>query len=609
MGFMFAGRGQDWPPAPRAAKAEARPVGILVENRSSLPIELLLQISEGTKWLHFDSPVRVLEARDPASVVALLRQLDDLTRTRGYHAAGFLTYEAGAAFGFAVRPDAGTLPLAWFALFEGANVREVAPPVPAGPFEIGELHPSLRWPAFQAACDRISRYLADGDTYQVNFTWQMRGRFRGDPRSLFAELTAAQQGRYGALLRIGAWSICSASPELFLARRGSQLVARPMKGTAPRGRSAAEDDARARELQASEKNRAENVMVVDMVRNDLGRIAETGSVDVRTLFAIERYPTVLQMTSEVTARSDAPLADILAAAYPSASITGAPKVRTMEIIRELEAEPRGVYTGAIGYVSPDGTAQFNVAIRTAVIDHLTERLTFGVGSGIVWDSSAKREYEECLLKAEVLRRRARPFELLETLRWTPESGFFLLDRHLERMQTSARYFGMAFPPDEVRASLRGCVAGAGTPQRVRLLLAPGGVVRAETAALDPLAAPVRVRLAAAPIDPSDPFLFHKTTNRAQYDAAQRGVGTAEPILWNPEGHVTESAVANVVVERGGVRVTPPVDCGLLAGTFRAELLARGEIQEAIVTIDELRTAPRIWLINSVREWRPATLEG
>ena len=597
-----------------------------------MAIDVIIQAGDGSKWLHFDAPVRVIEAREPGAVMHVLRQVDELTRAHGCYAAGFLTYEAGAAFGLAVRPDAGALPLAWFALFDAAHVREVGPPEASAPFEVGELHPSLEWPAFSAACDRIRGHLAEGDTYQVNFTWQMRGRFRGDARSFFAELTAAQQGRYAALLRIGPLSVCSVSPELFLSRHGSSLTARPMKGTAPRGRSAGEDDALARELRASEKNRAENVMVVDMVRNDLGRVADTGSVEVRELFAIERYPTLWQMTSEVTARSRAPLAEIFAATYPSASITGAPKVRTMEIITALETGPRGIYTGAIGYVAPDGTAQFNVAIRTAVIDHASESLTFGIGSGVVWDSDPRREYEECLLKAQVLRRRPQPFELLETLRWSPGAGFFLLDRHLERLQASARYFGVACPLDAVRTALDACVSGAERsvasgfpvapkprggeggsrtvpPQRVRLLLAPGGQVRAEAAALEPLVEPAPVSLAPGPIDPSDPFLFHKTTNRAQHETAQGGVVGAEPILWNPARQVTESANANIVVERDGARVTPRVECGLLAGTFRAELLARGEIQEGIVTIDELLTAPRIWLINSVREWRAAIIRS
>jgi para-aminobenzoate synthetase/4-amino-4-deoxychorismate lyase len=539
--------------------------------------------------------------------------VETLTRRHGYHAAGFLTYEAGAAFGLAVR-NGGGLPLAWFALFEERHVREIEPPPPSGAFDVSDLNPSREWPEFRSALDRIRQALAEGDTYQVNFTLQLRGRFEGDPHAFFADLAAAQQGRYAALIRLGSVSICSASPELFLARHGSTITARPMKGTMRRGRSVAEDAARADELRTSAKDRAENVMVVDMVRNDLGRIAETGSVEVGRLFAVERYPTLWQMTSEITARTSASLGAIFAAAYPSASITGAPKVRTMEIIRDLEAAPRGVYTGTIGYVAPDGRAQFNVAIRTAVIDHATGSLTFGVGSGVVWDSDPEREYEECLLKAEVLRRRPPPFELLETMKWTPVGGFFLLDRHLDRMRASAEYFGIDCPPERVRRALDAAVAGAASAQRVRLLLGARARVRVDTAALELDSAPARVALAAAPIDPSDVFLFHKTTNRSQYEGSvvsglSRTESAVEPILWNPQRQVTESPIANVVVERNGRLITPPVECGLLAGTFRAELLAQGVIEEGIVSVDDLPAAERIWLINSVREWREAVMTG
>ena len=572
-----------------------------------------MQVDEGERWLHLESPNRVLEARYPCQVADILREVEELTRRHGLHAAGFVTYEAGAAFGLDVREGDAALPLAWFALFDPANVREIAAPEPSAPFEVGELRPSMEWPAFQSAFERIRERLANGDTYQVNFTLHLHGAFHGDAHSFFAELSRAQQGRYSALLRLGPLTICSASPELFFARRGPQIWARPMKGTAPRGRTVAEDERQADTLRTSEKERAENVMVVDMMRSDLGRIAATGSVDVPRLFVTERYPTLWQMTSDIVARTGASLADVFAATFPSASITGAPKVRTMQIIKELEPGPRGVYTGAIGYVAPDGNAQFSVAIRTAVIDHATEQLTFGIGSGVVWDSDPKREYDECLLKAEVLRRRTPPFELLETLRWTPGSGYFLLDRHLDRLQASAHYFGITCSLDDVRATLISLVAPYGvsgfsrTALRVRLLVDHRGRPTVESAPLSLSAEPTRVVLADAPIDPSDPFLFHKTTNRAQYERAQ-GTAREEVILWNPQRQVTESAIANIVIERDGRKITPPVECGLLAGTFRAELLARGEIQEGSVTIDELRAAPRFWLINSVREWREAVFD-
>jgi para-aminobenzoate synthetase/4-amino-4-deoxychorismate lyase len=341
------------------------------------------------------------------------------------------------------------------------------------------------------------------------------------------------------------------------------------------------------------------------MRNDVGRIAETGTVTVPELLNVERYPTVWQMTSTVSAKTSATLAEILEALHPSASVTGAPKIRTMEIIAELERRPRGVYTGAIGYVAPDGTAQFSVGIRTAVIDLKTNALTYGVGSGIVWDSDPASEYQECLLKAAIFGKRPQTFELLETMRWTPAAGFFLLDRHLQRIRGSAQYFDYVWDEPSVLRALDRAVAGQTEPQRVRLLVARNGFARVECTPLGPKSvAPAKLGIAATPIDPSNVFLFHKTTHRTMYtDAAQPDCD--DVLLWTAHGDVTETTVGNIVVEIGGRKVTPPVQAGLLAGTFRAELLARGEIVEGRVTLDEVRNASRVWIINSVREWWPA----
>jgi para-aminobenzoate synthetase/4-amino-4-deoxychorismate lyase len=409
------------------------------------------------------------------------------------------------------------------------------------------------------------------------------------------------------LIDLGTHTICSASPELFFDRQGMELRARPMKGSIKRGRSPAEDEERRDLLRGSHKQQAENVMIVDMIRNDLGKVAQTGSVTVADLFEVERYPTVWQMTSCVSARSRASLSQIVGALYPSASVTGAPKRRTMSIICDLEREPRGVYTGAVGYVAPGGDARFNVAIRTALVSHAAATVEFGVGSGIVWDSTAAEEYEECLLKAAILTRPCEPFELLETLRWTPQEGYFLLERHLERLQASAGYFGFSFHLERILAALRQRPDdGPGGALRVRLLLSEDGSVRVERSPHQPRPLPLRVRLATWPIDDTDIFYFHKTTNRRTYES-QRLAGVDETILWNRQNQVTEGTTSNVVVKLADALLTPPVHCGLLAGTFRAELLARGEIVERAVTVDDLRRADRIWLINSVQEWQDARL--
>ena len=279
----------------------------------------------------------------------------------------------------------------------------------------------------------------------------------------------------------------------------------------------------------------------------------------------------------------------------------------MEILAELEPRPRGIYTGAIGYMEPTGDAQFNVAIRTAIVDERLERISYGVGSGIVWDSSADAEYEECLLKGEVLGRVPPTFELLETLRWSPDDGFLLLDRHLQRLSGSAEYFAFEYDEPKLAGDLSTAVAGVDCPLRVRLRLANSGAVTVECTPLRIQATPVRVKLSRAPISRDDVFLYHKTTNRVIYETRAFDAGADDVILWNTEGEVTESTVANIVVELDGARVTPPVACGLLAGTFRAALLDRGEISERIVRVTDLRGATRIWLINSVQGWRPATL--
>jgi para-aminobenzoate synthetase/4-amino-4-deoxychorismate lyase len=584
-------------------------------------IEALIQDDE-ERWLFFERPVRVIDARDVAAVAPAIAMVEALTRDEGLHAVGFVTYEAGAAFGLRVHPPPPGLPLAWFAVFDTAptplrhlsewgrtGVRLGSDRCQIGVrplYQVLGLAPSIDRSRFEQAFARIKRHIADGETYQVNYTFRLEGRFTGDPRALFADLVAAQRGRHGVFLRAGDLTICSASPELFFARTGSRLTARPMKGTARRGRSFAEDLKQRDELRASPKQQAENVMIVDMMRNDMGRIAEFGSVDVPDLLTVERYPTVWQMTSVVTARSRARLDEIFAALHPSASVTGAPKVRTMEILSEIEAEPRGIYTGALGYVRPGGDARFNVAIRTAVVDEARGTVTFGIGSGIVWDSDATDEYEECLLKAAVLDRRPPQFELLETMRWTPGQGFFLLQRHLQRLSDSADYFGFVCRPDEVMRALDETVAGGETPLRVRLLVDSHGRIRVERAPLQASPSPLRVGLAVDPIDPADTFLYHKTTNRAVYERARR-TGLDDVILWNPKGEVTEATIANIVVEMNGSLVTPPIDCGLLAGTFRAELLESGEVHEATVSVKDITRPRRLWLVNSVQEWRPAVL--
>ena len=352
-------------------------------------------------------------------------------------------------------------------------------------------------------------------------------------------------------------------------------------------------------------------MIVDMIRNDMGHIAVPGSVRVPALYEIARYPTVWQMTSIVESRTRATFPEIMRALFPCASITGAPKVHTMEIIRDLEAGPRGIYTGCIGHVAPGGRAWFNVAIRTVVVDKATDAAAYGVGGGVVWDSDAEDEYRECQTKSAVLTARQPVFSLLETLLWEGAAGYFLLERHLARLLASARYFGIAVDGADVRRRLQRAGGTAGPqPARVRLTVSHEGIPGIE---VGPLASqeprqPWRVAFAPASIDKSDRFLYHKTTHRQVYDEARSSVHDVDDVLlWNTDGQVTESTIANIVIERGGRALTPPVPCGLLAGVFRDELLASGEIEEAVLGKADVRGAERLWMINSVRQWVPAVL--
>jgi len=574
---------------------------------ATAPIEALVQLADAG-WLALRDPRQTVQADGVDGVRPALDEVERLTRDFGCHAVGFVTYEAGAAFGLPTRAGDSTLPLVWFGLFEPTHATKVEGPGAAGDYTLGPLSPTLDRRAFAAAFARIKEHLARGDSYQVNLTFKLRGSFAGDPLSLFRDLVSAEQGRHSLFLRMDRRCICSASPELFLGLRGMELTSRPMKGAARRGRTRDEDMRLRSALESSAKERAENVMIVDMVRNDVGHVAETGSVAVPELFAVERYPDVWQMTSLVAARSTASLEEIIRAMHPPASVTGAPKARSMEIVAALEAEPRGIYTGALGHVWPTGDASFNVAIRTALIDEQRGTIEFGIGSDVVWDSDVDTEYEECLLKCSVLGARPEDFDLVETTRWTPEQGFLLLERHLDRLNDSAEYFGFRCSRAEVASALAAAVERCTAPQRVRLSLKRDGSVRVDSTPLKSAGeAPLRVAPATHPVDPTDRFLFHKTSRRTMYQRALLD-GFDDVILWNTRGEVTEATTANVIVEIGGRRLTPPIDCGLLGGTYRAEMLARGEVSEGVITMEEFPKAERIWLTNSVHESRPAVLD-
>ncbi len=563
------------------------------------------------RWLALSGPAGSVEAETREEVLPALEEIEGRVERSGLHAAGFISYEAAPAFDPAlpVRPPDG-FPLLRFGFYR--RIAETEPPVETGRTEFPDWTPSVTESEYRRAIGEIKRRIAWGETYQVNYTYRLTGPFRGDGRELFARMIEGQGRRSGAFLEAGRYQVCSASPELFFRREGDRIVTRPMKGTGRRGSTPEEDSRLEERLARSGKNRAENLMIVDMLRNDLGRIAETGSVRAGPLFAVERYPTLFQMTSTVTARTRASLAGILAALFPCGSVTGAPKPSTMGIIAELETTPRKIYTGAVGLVSPGRRAIFLVAIRTLLADRETGTAEYGTGGGIVWDSRAGEEYREARLKARIVTGSRPDFSLLETIGWTPGEGYALLDRHLERMASSARHFHFPFDPARAGRRLREQAAGlAGSPHKVRLLLGPDGSLLCSARPLSPRPErrPLRVAFALFPVDSRDPRLGHKTTRREVYEDARAGrPGFDEVILFNERGEVTEAAAGNVVIRTGGELITPPLSSGVLPGTLRAELLAEGKIRERKITREQLAEAGEFFLINSVRGWRRAVLE-
>ncbi len=564
------------------------------------------------QWICLSDPCEVVSVSHIDNVVPELERIETAVNEQGLYAAGFISYEASPAYDSALRVHpASDFPLLWFGLYPKAEKMTL----PALPDKIthipGQWTPSVSKAGYDEAIACVKAHIAQGNTYQVNYTFRLNATFSGDARSLFLELMAVQETKYAAYIDTGRFAVCSASPELFFSLNGEELRLRPMKGTAPRGMTLSEDKSQALQLHYSEKNRAENIMIVDMIRNDAGRIAVPGSVTVPKCFEVEKYPTVWQMTSTVTAKTDASLCNIMAALFPCASITGAPKSSTMNIIANLETTPRNVYTGCIGLIAPERKARFSIAIRTVIADRETKQAEYGVGGGIVWDSDTEGEYEECKIKARVLSESRPDFSLLESLLWEPETGYFLTDYHIRRMSDSAEYFDFPFDAENIREKL-GEISRSFDKKKsykVRLLLSKQGTVSCQSQPIDMnLSAPVRIGLSLSPVNSGNPFLYHKTTYRQMYETAVKNCpGADDVILYNERGEVTETTIANIVIQYKGKRITPPVRCGLLAGTFRAYLMDQGEIEEDIIPVAMLAKSEHIYVINSVRLWRKAVL--
>jgi len=575
----------------------------------------------------YENPVGVIEARAPSEVPGCLRALD-AALANGLHVAGYMGYEASYSLEPRLRALAPShnspLPLLRFYTFEDPiqfDPRFVDEAILGGRRQghvLSALAGDLSRSDYVTRIEKTLELIRAGDIYQANFTFPLRGHLQGDALSLYAALRVAQPVAYGAFLRMEEADILSLSPELFVARRGDELITRPMKGTAARATNAAEDPDARRRLQSDPKERAENLMIVDLLRNDLSRVCNPGSVSVPNLFDVETYPSLHTMVSDVTgvARGGVKVSDILQAMFPCGSVTGAPKIRAMEVIADLEGSPRGAYTGSIGYMTPDGDFQFNVAIRTLTA-FADGTIVYPVGGGIVADSHPQKEYDECLLKSQLLNKEVEPFDLIETIGWSPDKDFTLLELHLNRLLDSAEFYGRPVTQTDVMAQLNQAIlrAGSAAKLKVRLTLDANGRINVTTAPLDQLgkAAALNFVLSETSVDSADPQLRHKTTHRKVYTEElswQRELtGCDEVVFLNQYDELTEGTWTNLFVKEDGIFLTPPVSCGLLPGVLREYMLNSSTAREAVLTVNDLRAAKKIYLGNSVRGLMPARFIG
>ena len=561
----------------------------------------------------YTDPVEIVRAATPEAVAPALAALR-AAQARGLHAAGYLTYEAGAALmPRAVAMRDGDGPLLWFGLFADcrrldADAVAALLPDPAGAWAAMP-RPRIDRATYDEALAGVLEMIRAGDIYQANLTLRADVAVAGDPLALYARLRRAAAAGHGALVATGERHLLSLSPELFFALDGDRLTCRPMKGTAMRGETVAEDAARIAALHGDAKQRAENLMIVDLMRNDMARVAVPGSVAVPALFTVESYPTVHQMTSTVTGRlgEGRDAVDVLGALFPCGSITGAPKQRSMEVIAGIEDAPRGIYTGAIGRIDADGDAAFNVAIRTLAIPAGAKVAELGLGSGIVADSRADDEWAEVQAKGAFVTAGQRPLDLIETMAFDPEDGVVLLERHLRRLTASAAALGFRFDRHGARNELQAATFRLRGAARIRLLLAQSGAIAIEIAP-PPVSRPdpLRVAVVPLPVATADFRLRHKTSDRDFYDAARRAAGTDEVVFVRPDGLLTEGSFTSLFVPGvDGRLVTPALALGLLPGVLRAELIETDRATEGYLSPDDL--AAPFFVGNALRGLLPAVV--
>jgi len=563
-------------------------------------------------WLVYEHCQDVLVAAEHSAVLSVLNEAEERAKRDGIYAVGYVAYEASHAFDHKFPKRDIDLPLACFALFATETfITSLTDLYSPDEQTNADWHLVESRESFEAKVDHIKSMIGAGEVYQINLT----SRMSNEEQVTLADFARWSHDMPHAVFMSGPEvTVCSASPELFFEREDGVVWSKPMKGTVGRKPEALADEANAQWLQTSAKNRAENVMITDMVRNDLARLSSTGKVSVDELFEVERYPSVWQMTSTVKTEVSASIADIFTALFPAASITGAPKHAAVDVIDGLEDSPREIYTGALGIIQPSGFASFNVAIRTAWSDSRSGKSRFGVGCGIVWDSDPSDEFEELQTKARILKQPDPSFHLFETM-GISDGKITRLARHLRRLENSAQYWCFTFDRSATESYLNELLSSIDSAKhwRLRLQLNRCGAI---SHSLDPFFPDLATAdseclpllISPTPVESRDPFLIHKTSRREAYDLAVAEVPEGvSPLLVNELGHVTESAIANVVYQMGGGLFTPPITDGLLPGVFRDELIDEGTVSERSLPLADIEKVESWWLINSLRGWRRCEL--
>ena len=573
--------------------------------------KIILRNKKDDSWRIFSSPVEVLFTHDLQNVREVLNKVQNKVEKKNLIAAGYLSYEAAPAFDSAYCVNKkGSLPLICFGLFKDYKTEITLESNNHESAEAIEWEIATNQTHYETHLKYIKDQIKLGNTYQVNYTLRKHSKCIANPYGFFLE--KVQDAPYAAFIESDEHTIISTSPELFFELSDESLICKPMKGTSKRGRTLKEDIALMKELKNSEKDKAENIMITDMLRNDMGKISDTGSVKVLSEFDIEKYPTVWQMTSSVKSQTRASITAIFEALFPCASVTGAPKVSSMKIISEIEDQPREIYTGAIGYIAPNNEAQFSVPIRTILSNKKIDRSVYGTGSGIVWDSEWEKEWDECQNKSAILSVSHQNFELFETMRWDSNRGIFLEELHLNRLKDSAEFYSFKFSHEKINDKLHDYLKNLEPESEkiIRLFLAKDGETRLTTSAYKEHNKDKSqlISLAMQPVDSDDLSLYHKTTIRGIYeDATGENPDCDDVLLWNEDGHITESTISNIIFKKDSEYFTPPISCGLLGGTYRTHLINQGHLVERIIPKTEINLYSEIYLINSVRGKYPVKL--